>query len=196
MTIGISWFQILIAYNCMVCFQYSGDFENDHFNSVKWTYPNLESQDWIKFWNRKYEIRPNYAPSFPIVGLAVNTGTGRQSECGISCSEPMPKLSHSQRFSMSGRIGVSFRTIGWFFGVQFRILRLIVYKNNVNEILSNLIVYSLKCTKNRHRFSFMKTLARYLCPLCCLPGTTCIPALNPWWCVSYEESQNQARNLI
>ena len=53
---------------------------------VKWTYPNLESQDWIKFWNRKYEIRPNYAPSFPIVKLAVNTGTGRQSEYVISCS--------------------------------------------------------------------------------------------------------------
>ena len=34
MPIGISRFQILIAYNCMVCFQYSGDFENDHFNSL------------------------------------------------------------------------------------------------------------------------------------------------------------------
>jgi len=34
----------------------------------------LQSQDSIKFWNRKYENRPNYAPSFPVVGFACQCG--------------------------------------------------------------------------------------------------------------------------
>jgi len=33
-TIGISRFQILTAYNYMIWFQYSGNVENDHFNSL------------------------------------------------------------------------------------------------------------------------------------------------------------------
>ena len=100
---------------------------------------------------------------FPSLNLPVNTGTERQSECVISCSEPMPKLSYSKRFSMSRRRYWSKfqndRVIFWCSIWHFAFDRL---ETSVNEILSNLIVYSLKYTKNRHRLSCTKTLAHYL----------------------------------
>jgi len=75
----------------------------------------------------------------------------------------MPKLSHIQRFSLSGRRYWSKfqndRVIFWCLILHFAFHR---SEHNITEILSNLIVYSLKCTKNRHRFSYMKTLAHYL----------------------------------
>ena len=83
----------------------------------------------------------------------------------------MPKLSHSQRFSMSGRRYWSNfhndRVIFWSSILHFAFHRL---EHPANEILSNLIVYLLKCTTICHHFLYMKTLAHYLdreSPACC-----------------------------
>jgi len=87
----------------------------------------------------------------------------------------MPNLSYSKRFSMSRRRYWSKiqndKVIFWCSMRHFAFDRL---KTSVNEILSNLIVYSLKCTTNRHRLSYTKTLAHYLFLWVTLKLTNCL----------------------
>jgi len=139
-----------------------------HENLACWLLHRLIKFNRICWEKRPAKTRPNLRTSFCRRNLKntqphLNTGTGRQSECGISCSEPMPKLSYGKRFSMSRRRYCfkfqNDQVIIWCSIWHFAFDRL---ETSVNEILSNLIVYSLKCTKNRHRLSYTKTLAHYL----------------------------------
>ena len=44
--IGISRFEILTFYNCMICFQYSGNVKNDDFNSLSDYIWKCEKRNW------------------------------------------------------------------------------------------------------------------------------------------------------